>query len=438
MSSIQLQKQYAVQNQPVVESTQPNNLYRVNFRANEKPDSFEKETNFKANNDVVYQDDPLTMAIRKREKEQKKQKITQNVALAVSIGAGLAIIGTFAGPLFKSHFGAESKKIESFTEYIKKVKDPNIKREIEEEMARKDYERSLYRVQDLIKLDKLAQTEEKRTVADIASVKKRLDNEIIGMDEAKQPILDFLQSINYDIHNGINADKPIILALDGPPGTGKSSLMKAISDSLGMYFKKISLSATKNPESITGFERTYVGATPGMIAKAQLEGNTKKVVYGLDELEKADEKILNTFLSILDDQKIFTDRYYNTNVDLSQSMFIVTTNQLERLKGTPLYNRIKPHVIKIKPYNNEVKAKIAKQKIDMGLKVNKMNNKVVIDPDVYDTISKIATDDGGRYTTQLADKLIINLKTSLEESNNSKIHVTSDYINKIFKNIDLG
>lgn len=269
-------------------------------------------------------------------------------------------------------------------------------------------------------------------------LKKRLDNEIIGMDEAKQPILDFLQSINYDIHNGINTDKPIILALDGPPGTGKSSLMKAISDSLGMYFKKISLSATKNPESITGFERTYVGATPGMIAKAQLEGNTKKVVYGLDELEKADEKILNTFLSILDDQKIFTDRYYNTNVDLSQSMFIVTTNQLERLKGTPLYNRIKPHVIKIKPYNNEVKAKIAKQKIDMGLKVNKMNNKVVIDPDVYDTISKIATDDGGRYTTQLADKLIINLKTSLEESNNSKIHVTSDYINKIFKNIDLG
>ena len=73
MSSIQLQKQYAVQNQPVVESTQPNNLYRVNFRANEKPDSFEKETNFKANNNVVYQDDPLTLAIRKREQEQKKQ-----------------------------------------------------------------------------------------------------------------------------------------------------------------------------------------------------------------------------------------------------------------------------------------------------------------------------------------------------------------------------
>ena len=441
MNNIQSVRNVIVRNQqaPEIENKQ-GNLYKVNFKAGE--DRFDRQTRRQGpvytQPAILNQQDPLAKMLEEQEKAKKKQERKSNLAWGVGIASGLAIISMVLFPFLKSTFGADSKRIKAIMENIKQIKNPNIKREAEEEMARQSYERSLYRVEDLIALDKLATTVEKRTPADVLTVKTKMDSEIIGMDEAKQPILDFLEAVNYDIKNGINSDKPIILALDGPPGTGKSSLMKTISDALGMYFKKVSLSATKNPESIIGFERTYAGATPGIMAKAQLEGNTKKVLYGLDELEKADNKVLNTFLSILDDQKIFTDKYYNSNIDLSQSMFVITTNELEKLQGTPLYNRIKPHVINIKKYSNDVKSRIAKLKLDDAIIKNKMQDSVTIASDVYDTIANMATDDGGRYTTQLVDKLITKLKVQLEHSADGKMNVSSSDVKDMLKNINLG
>ena len=429
----------AIQNPTNVPVSKPqeqrtNNKQQPVYRVQTQPsnDTYVRQPRY------IQTQNPMLDPRRQQNRGVNKDKLKSNLTWGIGIASGLAIIGMVCVPAVKSLFSKDAQKAKELKEAIKHIKDVGIKREAEEEMARKEYERSLYRIADLVSLDKLANKVETKTPADIQAVKQRLDSEIIGMEEAKQPILDFLESINYDIKAGINNDRPIILALDGPPGTGKSSLMKAIADALGMYFKKISMSATKNSESIIGFERTYVGATPGVIAKAQLEGNTKKVVYGLDEFEKGDEKVMNTFLSLLDDQKIFTDRYYNSNIDLSQSMFIITTNELERLRGTPIYSRIKPHVININPYDAGVKSRIAQQKMSYLLESNKMSDKVNIADDVYAAIAEKAPDEGGRYTAQLVDKLITDMKKQLNHTpENKKLEVDAEYVKKVFEKINL-
>ena len=379
----------------------------------------------------MTQDEAMMQMIKQRQAEQKKAQRKQKwmtVLQVAGVLSGIALAGFFIWQGLKG--GDNQKKAKELAEKIKGIKDIGIKREAEEEMARQSYERSLYRVQDLVQLDKLAQKVEERTPANIEAVRKRLDSEIIGMKEAKQPIIDFLEALNYDIKNGVVSDKPIILAMDGPPGTGKTSLMKVIADSLGMHFEKISLSSTKNMEAITGFERTYAGATPGLMAKAQLEGATKKVLYGLDEMEKAPENVLNTFLSILDDQKLFKDKYYNANVDLSKSIFVVTTNELEKLKA---------HTIKIKPYGLETKTAIVKQKLSKALPLNKLTEKVEIPEEIYEEIAKRTTDQGGRHSTQLADKFIIQLKKMVgKQTDGNKVKVDKAMLDEMFKNIDLS
>ena len=69
---------------------------------------------------------------------------------------------------------------------------------------------------------------------------------------------------------------------------------------------------------------------------------------------------------------------------------------------------------------------------------NKMQDSVTIASDVYDTIANMATDDGGRYTTQLVDKLITKLKVQLEHSADGKMNVSSSDVKDMLKNINLG
>lgn len=394
------------------------NIRTTSFKAGENDNRMQQMPRKTYNNPSVITAPPINNQValqrmmQAQQNKEKKQKLKQNLSWGIGIASGVAIIAMVLAQ-FKAMKGsaANDAKAEELKAIVKKILNPGIKREAEEELARQNYERSLYRVQDLIRLDELAQMVEKREPADLEKVKKIMDSEIIGMDEAKAKIYDFLKEINFDIMNDVSGGKPIVICFDGPPGTGKSSLMKTIADALGMYFKKISLGGAKNGEMITGFERTYVGATPGVIAKAQLEGGTKKVLYGFDEAEKAaGSSVLDVLLPIFDNQRIFTDKYYNANIDLSQSMFVLTTNEIERLPEA-LRNRVQ--VIRIGEYSKDVKSKIAKSKLLKELSDNKMKDRIKVSDDAYDAIADLTTDKGGRQTTQFVDNLIQKLKGML-------------------------
>lgn len=424
MLNIQSVENYNLKNQPTVVGNVPNNVKNMTFKASD--DKFVRQPS------VLDQQANMRRALEEQKKTEKKQKIKQNLTWGLGIGASLVLILALGGPMLSSFFGKEGKQLKELTKKVAQIKNDVIKREAEEELARQAHERSLYRVADLVQLDELASSMEARTPADIGAVKTALGKKIIGQDKAKEPIYNFLEAINYDIANDIPANAPRIIAIDGPPGTCKSTLMKEASDSLGMYLKKISLNNIDKPGSLVGFERTYVGAKAGAFATGQLEGGTKKVFYMLDELEKAPIEVQNALLSLLDDQAKFKDLYYNCEIDLSQTIFGITTNELERLRGTALYDRIKPFVIKVSAYDDGTKAKIAKLKIQEALKLNKMSSKVDIKEEVYDIIANSTTDQGGRETTQIAEKKLIDeLKKLLNhKKGNEKIVVDKTFIEK--------
>lgn len=397
------------------------------------------KTNFKAQDKKAHNvsvrstyGDKYDAEIKQLKAKEKKQKIKQNILTGISVSSMLAIIAmAFFSVKAMRGSAADNKKAEALKQLVKKITNPAIKHEAEAELARQPYERSLHRVEALIKLDELANKKEEKTLADIDKVRERLNKNIIGMDEAKDKIIQYLKTINYNIKNGIQDDKPIVLLIDGAPGTCKTTFAKEMADALGMYFKKVSLGGAKNAEEIVGFERTWAGAIPGHISTAQLEGNTKKVVYCFDEAEKASgEGPLNVLLPLFDNQRIFKDKYYNAEIDLSQSIFTLTTNDFKLLPEA-LQNRVQ--IIKIKDYTPDIKSRIAKLKINQELAKNKMSDKVNIDESVYMDIANLAEDRGGRKTTMLVDDLIEKIKGKLYDGETS-LKVDSDFI----KSVKLG
>ena len=421
MDNIQISNNGLTNQQPIRHEENSRKLI-PSFKAEQRPDAFVRQ---------MSPQEQQMRAMQQYQKEQKRNKLKNNIMTGISAMSGIAMIAMVA-LLFKNARGSavDEQKVKVLRKALEGVKDAGAKREAEEELARLPHERNLRRVEDIIELDKYASTVEEKVKPDIAGTKQKIDNDVIGMDEAKKEVVDYLQDIFYDVENKINDDKPLVLLFDGPPGTGKTTLAKAIADALGMYFKKVSLGGMKSGEEITGFARTYVGAKPGIIASGQLEAGNKRVFYCFDEAEKvAGSGPLDVLLPLLDKQKIFTDKYFNCNIDISQSMFALTTNDFKQLPEA-LRNRVR--VINIAPYDNQTKAEIAKLHLGKALEKNKMTGKVNINDEIYQKIAELTEDQGGRHTSTQVDNLISAIKRRLNNGD-SNVIVDNDFINRNLK-----
>lgn len=243
---------------------------------------------------------------------------------------------------------------------------------------------------------------------DLKAACKLMDEKLIGMDEVKREMLDFLVEYNYCIRNNIKRTKPFVICIDGPAGTGKTTASEVLAEAMGMKYKKISLAGANGKAPIKGFESVYTGASPGGIAQGQLDYESNRVLYCLDEAEKSassdhNGKVEDCLLSLFDDQAKFVDDYLEVPIDLSQSVFVLTTNEFEKLSD-PLKNRVRK--ITINEYDDTTKAEIAKLKLKNALKHYGLEKKVTVYNDIYNTIAQSTKDGGGRETTQKVDTLI--------------------------------
>ena len=248
------------------------------------------------------------------------------------------------------------------------------------------------------------------------------------MKEVKSKIIDFLAVTKLK-----ESTEGMIICLHGPPGVGKTSFAYSLGKSLDRKVGRVSLGGESDVVSIKGMRRTYIGSTPGNIVREIQKCGIENPVIILDEVDKLSGSSnrgdpVSVLLEILDPEqnKGFTDNYFDFPIDLSKVLFVCTANDISRIPG-PLKDRME--MIELSSYTSKEKEMILEKHIlpnlfeEAGLQEHKES--IVIDDDIPEfVINGYCREPGVRGLKKQFAKILENVAYNIvlnEENETGKV-----------------
>ncbi|HEA52776.1 endopeptidase La [Marinobacter antarcticus] len=191
---------------------------------------------------------------------------------------------------------------------------------------------------------------------DIEKARAILDEDHYGLDEVKKRILEYLA-----VQSRVKKVKGPVLCLVGPPGVGKTSLGQSIARATNRKYTRMALGGVRDEAEIRGHRKTYIGALPGKLLQKLSKVGVKNPLFLFDEIDKMgmDHRgdPASALLEVLDPEQnhTFNDHYLEVDYDLSDVMFVCTSNSMDMPRA--LLDRME--IIRIPGYTEDEKVNIA-------------------------------------------------------------------------------
>jgi ATP-dependent Lon protease len=291
----------------------------------------------------------------------------------------------------------------------------------------------------------------------LSDLQNDLDNKLYGMQNVKEELITIIGNTLLDKDSTDNA-----LALLGPPGVGKTELIRSVAGCLGLPFEQISLGGETDPSFLSGHSLVYEGSHPGIIAKTLIKFGCKNGIIFFDEIDKLMDsgkgrEVAWNLLHITDftQNNEFRDKYFDEiPIDLSKIFFIYSMNDPSCMDSA-LYDRMP--IINVDGYSINERIAITKNYIlPKHLKRKKLDEKsVIINDDVCKYIISKVNNDVAKCGIRNIEKFIVKLVRiinlhvrAITKDNKIKLSnlienfkipyiLTKEYVDKLInKNID--